>query len=108
MIPSSHYNNDQIDELLSEGDFNGDGVVDFDDVVLYSPYSGANLQRVWLLADLNSDYGVDDLDAAILANHMEMSNAAWADGNLDDDNAITLADLDLMSAQNGLDLAVAS
>lgn len=64
--------------------------------------------QVWLLADLNSDFAVDDLDAAIMAAHMGMSNPTWADGDLDDDNAITLADLDLMYAQYGLDLAVVS
>jgi hypothetical protein len=104
----SHYNNGQIDELFSEGDFNGDGVVDFDDVTLYSPHSGMNLGVVWLLADLDGDYDVDDDDAETLADNVGMSNPTWADGDLNDDNAVNLDDLDLMFAQYGLDLGVVS
>jgi hypothetical protein len=105
-ILSAHYNNGQIDELFSEGDFNGDGVVDFSDVALYSPNSGKNRQTVWLLADLNSDFAVDDLDADVLANNLGMSNPTWANGDLNGDGFVTSADVDLMFAQYGLDLDV--
>jgi hypothetical protein len=107
-ILQNHYNNGQIDELFSQGDFTGDGVVDFDDVSLYSPHSGMNLGVVWLLADLDGDYDVDDDDAETLADNIGMSNPTWADGDLDDDNAVNLDDLDLMFAQFGLDLEVVS
>jgi hypothetical protein len=107
-ILNSHYNNGQLDELFSEGDFNGDGQVNFADVVLYSPNSGANLQTVWLLADLNSDFAVDDLDMAILATNFGMSNRTWAHGDLDGDGDVDTEDMDLAYAQLGLDLTVVS
>jgi hypothetical protein len=107
-ILQNHFNNGQIDELFSEGDFTGDGVVDFDDVALYSPHSGLNLGVVWVLADLDGDFDVDDDDAETMADNMGMSNPTWADGDLDDNNAIDLDDLDLLFAQFGLDLEVVS
>jgi hypothetical protein len=107
-ILNSHYNNGQLDELFSEGDFNGDGQVNFADVVLYSPNSGANLQTVWLLADLNSDFAVDDLDMAIMATNFGMSSPSWAHGDLDGDGDVDTADRDLAYAQLGLDVVVVS
>jgi hypothetical protein len=69
---------------------------------------GMNLGVVWLLADLDGDYDVNDADSETRADNVGMSNPTWADGDLNDDNAVNLDDLDLMFAQYGLDLEVVS
>jgi hypothetical protein len=57
---------------------------------------------------LNGDFAVDDLDADILGDNYGMADPAWADGDLNGDGAIDAADVELMFAQHGLELAVAS
>jgi len=69
-----------------------------------------NLQNVWLLADLNGDWSVDEDDLETLVDNWvaNLSDPTWADGDLDGDGEITVDDIDLMFAQYGLGLAVVS
>jgi hypothetical protein len=91
-----------IQKQFTQGDFNGDGVVNGSDAQLFSTYSGTNLQTPWILADLDEDNDVDDDDFAILRTNYGMTGADWEDGDLNDDNVVDDLDLDLAFAQYGL------
>jgi hypothetical protein len=107
-ILAGNYNNGQLNELFSEGDFTGDGQVTSADLAMYSPHSGLNLGVVWILSDLDGDFDVDDVDAETMADNIGMSSPTQADGDLDEDGTIDTDDLDLMFAQYGLDLELVS
>jgi hypothetical protein len=91
-----------------QADFNGDGSVTIADYSLLEQNYNQNLQNVWLMADLNGDWVVDDLDADILGDHYYDANPTHADGDLNGDGDITESDIDLMFAQWGLELEVAA
>jgi hypothetical protein len=91
-----------------EGDMDGDGGVGELDEELSADNAGLNLQTAWVLADLDGDFDVDDADLAILNTNLWMSSPTQADGDLNGDGSINAADLDLMFAQYGLELAVVS
>jgi len=61
-----------------------------------------------VLADLDGDFDVDGDDLAVIDANFGMSNPTQADGDLNQDGAIDIADLDLFFAQYGLELAVVS
>jgi hypothetical protein len=67
-----------------------------------------NLQSVSLLADLNGDHVVDELDAEILDDHYYDANPTYSDGDLNGDGDIDELDVDLMFAQFGLELELVS
>jgi hypothetical protein len=109
-ILASHYN--LSGALFTQGDFNGNGIVDSADTILFSQswLANLNLQNLTMLSDLNGDWIVDELDGDILFNNYLAStaNPTRAQGNLDGDTDIDIHDLDLMFAQYGLELAVVS
>ena len=90
------------------GDFAGDGHVGSEDISLWYPNYGRNLQTVSLLADLNGDWVVDFADLDILYANDTLANPTRANGDLDGDGDIDLADLDLAYAQFGLHLDIVS
>jgi hypothetical protein len=63
-----------------------------------------NLQEVLLLADVNGDWVVDDLDADTFNDHYFDTNPTYEDGDLNGDGDIDEIDVDLMFAQYGLEL----
>jgi hypothetical protein len=95
-----------VDALFTDGDNNGDGEVNSMDFFMGT--SGLNLQTLWLMADLDGDFDVDDEDVDWLVDHLHMSNPAWADGDLNDDGSVNYLDVDLIFAQYGLELEVAA
>ncbi|MEX2091511.1 MAG: dockerin type I domain-containing protein, partial [Pirellulales bacterium] len=92
------------------GDFNGDGIVLMDDYYLVEDWNLNLSGPISLLADLNGDWTVDELDADILYNNWSsgLQNPTQANGDLDGDQDIDIHDLDLMFAQYGLALNVVS
>jgi hypothetical protein len=95
-----------VDALFTDGDNNGDGVVNSMD--FFTGTSGLSLQSLWVLSDLDGDYDVDDDDVDSLVGNMQMSNATWADGDLNGDGSVNYLDVDLIFAQYGLNLDVAA
>jgi hypothetical protein len=85
-------------KLFTQGDFDGNGIVDTGDVTILYAHRNHNLQNPFLLADLDEDGDVDDVDLDILSGNYGLANRDWADGDhvIDDD------DLDLAFAQFGL------
>lgn len=65
------------------------------------------LQGLWILADLD-DNDVDQSDIDTFGDNFGMSNATWADGDLNGDTYVDEDDLDLAFAQYGLALSVVS
>ncbi len=106
-ILSSHYGQ-QFYQTFSGGDFNGDGAVNVNDYSMLSNHYGDDLRTVWLLADLDGDFDVDDADLAVIGDHAGMTGATRAQGDLNGDGAVTIADLDLAYAVYGLELSIAS
>jgi hypothetical protein len=96
------------DGVFQDGEFDGDGLITGADGALWYQYSGYNLQNLSMLADLNGDWKVDEMDASILASNSILSNPTQAQGDLNADGDIDIADLDLMFAQFGLELDVVS
>ncbi len=92
--------------MFEDGDANGDGLVNAIDFGLQSGNWGVNLQDVWVLTDLDSNYEVDVLDLNIIIANMDMTGATWADGDLDGDGIVTIADLILGNIQVGLEFEV--
>lgn len=90
------------------GDFDGNGVVDSADIVLFYSNLGRDLRSTWVLGDLNGDFKVNDADLMILVGNYGMTGAVHADGDLNGDGQINDADIDLMFAQYGLELTVVS
>ena len=93
--------------LFIQGDFTGDGGVTSPD----SSEQGANLQAnlsvpIWLLADLDGDFDVDDFDMDVLSHNLGMTSPTRSDGDLNGDGAIDNEDVDLMFEQYGLELEV--
>jgi hypothetical protein len=102
-IWSSHYYQNGAFEV---GDYDGDGVVGTEDILLFYENLGLVLDEVWALADLNGDSAVDDDDLGLLADNIGMANPTQADGDLNGDGYVSYQDLDLMFAMYGLELAV--
>jgi hypothetical protein len=98
------------DGIFQDGEFDGDGLITGADGALWYQHSGYNLQNLSMLADLNGDWKVDNLDADILYNNylLNLSNPTQSQGNLDGDADIDIHDLDLAFAQFGLELNVVS
>jgi hypothetical protein len=92
------------------GDFDGDGVVTAADSDLFVLNYGTNLQSVWVLADLDGDFQVDQDDLDLLYDNWAagLEDPTVEDGDLNGDGTIDVADLDLMFAQFGLALGVVS
>jgi len=97
-----------MNKLFSEGDFDGDGAVNVDDYNLLALNWNRNLQTLSMRADFDGDYDVDAADIAVIDQHGNMTGATWADGDLNGDGTVTMADLDLAYAQFGLELDVVS
>jgi hypothetical protein len=93
--------------LFTDGDASGDGYVNSADWYFMASL-GLNLQTVWVLADLNGDFLVDELDAEIVEDNLGMANPTRTDGDLDGDGDIDADDVDLVFAQWGLELSVVS
>jgi|tagenome__1003787_1003787.scaffolds.fasta_scaffold20916730_2 hypothetical protein len=87
------------------GDFNGDGIVNSADIVLFYSNLGTNLNNLWLKADLNADGAVNAADLAIIANNLG-SNGSWADGDFNGNGVVDDGDVDLAFAQYGLELSL--
>jgi hypothetical protein len=106
---SANWTNEWIEGILfTDGDANGDGWVNSGDFAAYMSTSGLNLQVLWVLADLDDDFDVDDADLDRLVDNYGMSNPTQADGDLNGDATIDEDDLDLIFAQYGLELEVAA
>jgi hypothetical protein len=90
------------------GDVDGNHGVDWDDVDFVLEYLGTDLHEVKILADLNGDLVVDDLDADILNDHYWAANPTYLDGDLNGDGDVTAEDIDLLFAQLGLELELVS
>ncbi len=87
---------------FSNGDFNGNGIIDQEDVDLVNSFMWLSLQNIEMLVDLNGDLQVDNSDLTIIGSNYGMTGATREDGDLDGDQQITDADLDLAFAQFGL------
>lgn len=94
--------------LFIQGDFTGNGGVTNPDVGKFGANWYADLNILWIKADLNGDFAVDGLDMAIFNDNFGMSNPTQAQGDLNGDGSIDVNDLDLMFALYGLHLAVVS
>jgi hypothetical protein len=94
--------------LFTDGDFNGSGTVNYQDIFLIGLHSGVDLQNLSVLGDLNGDWIVDALDSDILVDNLDVQNPTQAQGDLDQNGVIDIADLDIVFAQWGLDIDVAS
>jgi hypothetical protein len=92
-------------KLFVNADFNGDGEVAAADYSSLLSNYDLDLEEIWLLADLNGDWTIDSADMAILYGNDDLSNPTRADGDLDGDGDIDLADVDLAFAQLGLELS---
>jgi len=92
--------------LFADADFNGDGMVDMADwdAMTTAPNWGADLRDVWVLADLDGNFEVDDADLQTINDNFGMTGATYADGDLNGDGTIDIADVDLAFAQFGLGL----
>ena len=101
VIYANSSNPNLVNALFWQGDTNGDGLVNETDLTTHSGSINLNLSWVWLSADLNGDWTVDDADLVIFNTHLGMSNPTHAQGDLDGDGDIDVADLDLMFAQYG-------
>jgi len=55
---------------------------------------------------LDGNYQVDVLDLNIIIVNMNMTGATWADGDLDGDGTVTIADLVLANIQVSLEFEV--
>jgi len=80
---------------LLDGDFNGDGTVNGNDWSAMFSNWGLNLQNVWVLADINGDFIVDDSDLDTINDNFGMTGATYADGDLNNDGLVTIEDLNL-------------
>ena len=79
------------------------------DYLWFAATYGLNYQYTFVLTDLDGDFDVDDDDLVIFDGNLGMSNPTWADGDFNNmDGHVNAADLDLMFAQYGLELAVVS
>jgi hypothetical protein len=94
--------------VFPDGDFSGDGFVDDDDLDLMMANEDLALTTIEILADLNGDDVVDFDDLDIMFDNRYLANPAQADGDLDQDGDIDLADVDLAFAQMGLAIAMVS
>jgi hypothetical protein len=96
--------------LFTQGDTNGDGLVDAADLATYSATVGTSLTWIVILGDLNGDHRVDEADGDILYNNWlsGVQNPTHAQGDLDGDHDIDIYDLDLMFARYGLELDLVS
>jgi hypothetical protein len=96
--------------VFTQGDTNGDGLVDAADLATYSSTVGTSLTWIVILGDLNGDHRVDEADGDILYNNWlsGVQNPTHAQGDLDGDGDIDIYDLDLMFAQYGLELDMVS
>jgi hypothetical protein len=95
-------------KIFTQGDFSGDGFVTSTDINHYSSVNQFNLQAIWMLADLNGDFAVDDDDLQTISDNYGMSGATHADGDLNGDGWVSAADIELAFAQYGLGLEVVS
>ncbi|MCH8840418.1 MAG: hypothetical protein IH831_07015 [Planctomycetes bacterium] len=84
------------------GDFDGDGAVTGDDWDILWDNWDANLTNIWVLADLNGDFDVDDNDIQTISNNLGLTGATYADGDINGDGVVDQTDLDLAFAQFGL------
>ena len=96
----------QFGRLFVHADFNGDGAVDGADYSYLAATFNLNFQTLWVMADFDGDFDVDEFDLDVIADNGNMTGATWADGDLNGDGAVTMADLDLALAQYGLALSV--
>lgn len=78
------------------------------DIQLFYAHYSANLTSLKLLADLNSDWVVDQYDIELLYDNwvLNLQNPTQQDGDLDGDGDIDHLDLDLAFAQLGMGLLV--
>jgi hypothetical protein len=93
---------------LEDGDCDGDGVVTQADFDIWAQNNGVVLTNVWMLADLDEDFDVDQSDLDAIVDNLGMTGATWEDGDLNGDSQVDEDDLDLAFAQYGLALAVVS
>ncbi len=105
-ILAAHFN--MITDQYINADFNGDGSInglDLDDI---ATNFNLNWQEVWILADLDGNFEVDDDDIQVINDNFGMTGATRADGDLDGDGVVGIEDLDLAFAKFGLGLNLAS
>ncbi len=95
-----------IDQLFEDGDFNGDGRVSISDLQHLSTNNNVNLTgALSILADLDGDFDVDEIDRDLLYANRNMANPTASDGDLDGDGDVDVADFDRLYEQFGLELA---
>jgi hypothetical protein len=95
------------DALFTDGDASGDGWANSGDFP-FMPSLGTDLEDLWILADLDGDYDVDQSDLETIADNLDMTSASRSDGDLNGDTVVDESDLELGFAQLGLDLWVVS
>jgi hypothetical protein len=93
------------------GDADGNGVVNYADMVAWAATEGFDFQvLVPLRADLDNDFDVDMDDYNILYDNWynNLASPTMDDGDLNGDGVLNIQDFDLLLAQLGLRLTVAS
>lgn len=88
--------------IFVTGDFDGNGFVDSTDLLIVMSTFYVNLQEPWILADVDDDGDVDDDDLGVIGTNYGMTGATRANGDVNGDGVIDLADLDLAFAQFGI------
>jgi CSLREA domain-containing protein len=91
---------------FTDGDGNADGAVNSLDFPSFSETEGLNRRILWILADLDEDFDVDQDDWDILEGNLSNQNADWEHGDLNGDDVVDAADVALMTIQDGITLTV--
>ena len=107
----SYSHNTEIEfAIFTDGDGNGDGVIDSGDFPAFTTTEDLNRRIVWILSDLDGDFDVDDADRDILFDNWlnNLANPTQVDGDLDEDGDIDIDDFDLVFTQFGLQLSLVS
>jgi hypothetical protein len=103
-IWSSHYGQSGGFQI---GDFNGNGTVGTEDIVLFYGNYGRSLQGVFLTGDVTGDGVVNHDDLDVVLSNFGSDDPLWEIGDVNGDRSIDYADVDCIFAQYGMGLALA-
>jgi nitrous oxidase accessory protein NosD len=109
VINAGASNPNLLDALFTQGDTNGDGLVDELDLAEYAATLNLNLTWLWVLGDLNGDLEVDDSDFDLMYDNWQsgVEDPTRLDGDLDGDGDLDVDDFDVFFSLYGLELEVA-